>query len=207
MNEALMLLEEGIAIEALDEHMKQFGFPVGPAALFDEVGIDVAAHITEVLSDLFADRGVHPSTKPTELFEEGYKGKKNKKGFYRYEQKNGKTKKTDPNKEIYQFFDGSDRKKMDRKTVQQRMTLTMVNEAAWCLQESILDSPADGDLGAVLGLGFPPFLGGPFRYIDHEGASVIVDRLKKFEDKHGARFTPADILRKHAKSGKKFHEQ
>jgi len=206
MNEALMLLEEGISIEELDNHMKQFGFPVGPAALFDEVGIDVAAHITEVLSDLFAERGVHPSKKPTELFEEGYKGKKNKKGFYQYEQKDGKTKKTDPNKEMYKFFDGNGRQSMDRQTVQQRMTLTMVNEAAWCLQEEILNNPTDGDLGAVLGLGFPPFLGGPFRYIDREGADTILERLEQFEQEHGPRFTPADILKKYAESGKKFHQ-
>ena len=205
MNEALMLLEEGISIKELDTHMKQFGFPVGPAALFDEVGIDVAAHITEVLSDLFAQRGVHPSKKPTELFEEGYKGKKNRKGFYMYEEKDGKTKKADPNKEIYQYFEGSGRKSMDRKTVQQRMTLTMVNEAAWCLQENILRNPTDGNLGAVLGLGFPPFLGGPFRYIDREGAGAIVERLQKFEQQHGPRFTPADILKDYAKNGKKFH--
>lgn len=206
MNEALMLLEEGISIKELDKHMKQFGFPVGPAALFDEVGIDVAAHITEVLSDLFAERGVHPSKKPTELFEEGYKGKKNKKGFYKYEQKNGKTKKTDPNDEIYQYFTGRGRKSMDRQTVQQRMTLTMVNEAAWCFQENILRNPTDGDLGAVLGLGFPPFLGGPFRYIDREGADTIVERLEKFEQEHGPRFTPAEILKEYAKDGKKFHQ-
>lgn len=206
MNEALMLLEEGISIKELDKHMKQFGFPVGPAALFDEVGIDVAAHITEVLSDLFAERGVHPSKKPTELFEEGYKGRKNKKGFYRYEKKKGELKKTKPNEEIYQFFGGNGRQSMDAQTVQQRMALTMVNEAAWCLQEDILRNPTDGDLGAVLGLGFPPFLGGPFRYIDREGAKAIVQQLEKFEDKHGARFTPADILKQYAKDGKKFHE-
>jgi 3-hydroxyacyl-CoA dehydrogenase/enoyl-CoA hydratase/3-hydroxybutyryl-CoA epimerase len=205
MNEALLLLEEGISINELDKHMKQFGFPVGPAALFDEVGIDVAAHITEVLSDLFADRGVHPSKKPTELFEDGYKGKKNMKGFYKYEEKNGKTKKTDPNKEIYQYFGGSGRNSMDRQTVQQRMTLTMVNEAAWCLQEDILRNPTDGDLGAVLGLGFPPFLGGPFRYIDREGAAEIVQRLQAFEQEHGPRFTPADILIEYAKDDKNFH--
>ena len=206
MNEALMLLEEGISIKELDSHMKQFGFPVGPAALFDEVGIDVAAHITEVLSDLFAERGVHPSTKPTELFEEGYKGKKNKKGFYQYKQKDGKTKKADPNKEIYQYFKGSGQQSMNRQTVQQRMTLTMVNEAAWCLQEDILRNPTDGDLGAVLGLGFPPFLGGPFRYIDREGADIIVQKLEDFEQEHGPRFTPADILKEYAKSNKKFHQ-
>lgn len=205
MNEALMFLDEGISIKELDHHMKEFGFPVGPAALFDEVGIDVAAHITEVLSDLFGERGINPSTKPTELFEEGYKGKKNKKGFYRYEEKNGKTKKTEPNKEIYQYFDGSGQKSFDEKTVQQRMALTMINEAAWCLQEDILNNPTDGDLGAVLGLGFPPFLGGPFRYIDREGADTIVQRLEKYEEKHGPRFTPADILKEFAKSGKNFH--
>lgn len=206
MNEALMLLEEGISIKELDKHMKQFGFPVGPAALFDEVGIDVAAHITEVLSDLFAERGVHPSKKPTELFEEGYKGRKNEKGFYRYEKKKGKLKKTEPNEEIYRYFGGSARKSMDADTVQQRMTLTMVNEAAWCLQEDILRNPTDGNLGAVLGLGFPPFLGGPFRYIDREGADTIIQRLEKFEDKHGPRFTPAEILKEYANNGKKFHK-
>jgi len=206
MNEALMLLEEGISIEALDKHMKQFGFPVGPAALFDEVGIDVAAHITEVLSDLFEERGIHPSTKPTELFEDGYKGRKNKKGFYHYEKKNGKTKKADPNSDIYQYFGGSGRKTMDEQTVQQRMTLTMVNEAAWCLQENILTNPVDGDLGAVLGLGFPPFLGGPFRYIDREGVGTVLNRLEKFEEEHGPRFTPADILKEYAKTGKTFHQ-
>lgn len=205
MNEALMLLEEGIAIEVLDKHMKQFGFPVGPAALFDEVGIDVAAHITEVLSDLFAERGVHPSKKPTELFEDGYKGKKNKKGFYTYKEDGSKTKKKDPNKEIYQYFGGTNRQSMDSEMVQQRMTLTMVNEAAWCLQEEILQSPTDGDLGATLGLGFPPFLGGPFRYIDREGADSIVQQLENFREIHGPRFKPAEILKKHATSGKKFH--
>lgn len=205
MNEALMLLEEGISIKELDHHMKEFGFPVGPAALFDEVGIDVAAHITEVLNDLFSQRGVSPSTKPTELFEEGYKGKKNKKGFYNYEEKEGKTRKTEPNEEIYRYFGGSGRKSMDEETVQQRMTLTMVNEAAWCLQEEILTNPTDGDLGAVLGLGFPPFLGGPFRYIDREGADTIVQRLQKYEEEHGPRFTPADILKEYARESKKFH--
>jgi len=207
MNEALMLLEEGIAIEELDKHMKQFGFPVGPAALFDEVGIDVAAHITEVLSDLFAERGIEPSRKPTKLFEEGYKGRKNKKGFYHYKQKDGDTKKADPNENIYTYFGGSQRTAMDAETVQQRMTLTMVNEAAWCLQENILQNPTDGDLGAVLGLGFPPFLGGPFRYIDREGPAAIINQLEKYEELHGPRFTPANILKEYAQSGKKFHQQ
>jgi 3-hydroxyacyl-CoA dehydrogenase/enoyl-CoA hydratase/3-hydroxybutyryl-CoA epimerase len=185
--------------------MKQFGFPVGPAALFDEVGIDIAAHITEVLSDLFAERGIHPNKKPTELFENDYKGRKNKKGFYHYEEDGSQTKKKEPNKEIYQFFGGSSRKSMDEPTVQQRMVLTMINEAALCLQDDILNNPTDGNLGAVLGLGLPPFLGGPFRYIDREGADTVVRRMEKFEQEHGPRFKPAEMLKDYAKSGKKFH--
>jgi 3-hydroxyacyl-CoA dehydrogenase/enoyl-CoA hydratase/3-hydroxybutyryl-CoA epimerase len=205
MNEALMLLEEGISIEELDKHLKNFGFPVGPAALFDEVGIDVTAHITEVLSDLFSERGFSPSEKPTKLFEEGYKGKKNKKGFYNYEQEGSKTKKKDPNSEIYQYFGGSNRSSMDAENVQHRVALTMVNEATWCLQEDILRNPTDGDLGAVMGLGFPPFLGGPFRYIDRQGAGQIVDQLETYQKGLGPRFKPADILKDYASSGKTFH--
>ena len=206
MNEALMLLEEGISIEQLDKEMKQFGFPVGPAALFDEVGIDVAAHITEVLNPMFSERGVDPNAKPQKLFNDGYKGKKNKKGFYKYEQKGSGKKKKEPNEDIYNYFDGSGRKKMDSEQVQMRMALTMVNEAALCLQEEVLHNPTDGDLGAVLGLGFPPFLGGPFRYIDRMGADEVIRTFEKFEEEHGPRFRPAEILREQASSGQKFHK-
>lgn len=205
MNEALVLLEEGIAIDRIDTIMKDFGFPVGPAALFDEVGIDVAAHITDVLNDLFAERGVDPNNKPKELLEAGFKGRKNKTGFYLYEQKGSKTKKTEPNEEIYRFFGGPERTSLDPKQVQQRMTLVMINEAAWCLQEEILQNPTDGDLGAVLGLGFPPFLGGPFRYIDREGVGAVVDLMGSLQEELGTRFNPAPILREYAEQNKKFH--
>lgn len=205
MNEALMLLKEGISIKQLDREMKQFGFPVGPAALFDEVGIDVASHITKVLNPMFSKRGVNPSNIPQQLFEDGYKGKKNKKGFYNYEEKDGRTKKKDPNTAIYEYFGGSDRTEMDSETVQMRMALTMINEAVLCLQENILQNPTDGDLGAILGLGFPPFLGGPFRYIDRLNAAKVLKKLNKLTDKHGARFKPADMLAEYAENEKSFY--
>ena len=82
----------------------------------------------------------------------------------------------------------------------------MVNEAAHCLRDGVLQSPVDGDLGAVLGLGFPPFLGGPFRYTDALGAEKMVAMLEKWQSKHGARFTPAEILKEHAGKGKKFYK-
>ncbi|MGM0587289.1 MAG: fatty acid oxidation complex subunit alpha FadJ [Bacteroidota bacterium] len=202
MNEALLLLEEGADVKDLDSAMKQFGYPVGPVKLLDEVGIDVAAHVGEVMSELFDPRGMKSSTKAGELLEAGYKGRKNKQGFYIY--KEGEKAK-EVNTEIYQYFGGSDRKSFDRQQIQQRIALMMVNEAAWCLQEDILLSPGDGDLGAILGLGFPPFLGGPFRYIDQRGVSDVVKTMEQLQKQHGERFKPAPILVDYAQQHKKFH--
>src|SRR5699024_7104058 len=126
------------------------------------------------------------------------------RGFYTYGEGSGKKK--NPNSDIYRFFGGEERTEPDSISVQHRMALVMINEAAWCLQEEILQNPTDGDLGAVLGLGFPPFLGGPFRYIDRMGAGEIVDRLERFEQELGPRFTPARILRDHASGGKTFYD-
>lgn len=202
MNEALLLMEEGASVEQLDKSMKQFGFPVGPMALFDEVGIDVGAHVADVLSDKFEARGARTSKKARELVDAGYKGRKNKKGFYRYE---SGSKKKEVNQEIYSFFGGSDRKNFHGEEIQQRLALVMVNEAVLCLQEGILMSPVDGDLGAILGLGFPPFLGGPFRYIDREGAGEIVKRMNTLEKAHGVRFKASDLLAEKAKKELRFY--
>lgn len=204
MNEALLLLEDGAEIEHLDETMKNFGFPVGPAALLDEVGIDIAAHVSDVLSELFSERGFSPSKKAAELLEAGFKGKKNRKGFYKYAgKKSGKSKK-EPNPEIYRFFGGQERQKPDEEVIQQRMVLIMANEAVHCLQEEILSNPIDGDLGAVLGLGFPPFHGGPFRYIDQKGTTEIAKTLNSLQHKFGPRFSPAELLTEKAKKGRSF---
>jgi 3-hydroxyacyl-CoA dehydrogenase / enoyl-CoA hydratase / 3-hydroxybutyryl-CoA epimerase len=81
----------------------------------------------------------------------------------------------------------------------------MVNEAVYCLQEGILQNPKDGDLGAILGLGFPPFLGGPFRYIDREGALEVVSLMEELAEDYGKRFEPAKLLKDHATENKPFH--
>ena len=181
--------------------MKKFGFPVGPAALLDEVGIDVGAHVAEVLGDTFEQRGAKTSKKAAELVEAGYKGRKNGRGFYKY----ADGKKKIINREIYSFFGGDSRKEMDDSEIQQRLTLMMVNEAIYCLQENILLSPGDGDLGAILGLGFPPFTGGPFRYADARGAKELVDQMNGFAEKFGKRFKPADLLIEKAESDSAFY--
>jgi 3-hydroxyacyl-CoA dehydrogenase/enoyl-CoA hydratase/3-hydroxybutyryl-CoA epimerase len=152
MNEALLLLEEGASIEFLDSIMKKFGYPVGPMALFDEVGMDVGAHVGETMSPLFNARGGKSTKKAEELVNAGFLGRKNQKGMYIYNQKKKRV-----NTDVYHHFGGTNRRNPHSESAQLRMALMMVNEAAFCLQEGILKSPTDGDLGAILGLGFPPF--------------------------------------------------
>lgn len=203
MNEAITLLEEGAEIAALDRALKDFGFPVGPVALLDEVGIDVAAHVSKDLGNAFKKRGLAPSETLHRLFEAGYKGRKNGKGFYRYTS----DKKKEVNEEIYTFFGGVDRKELKSDVMVERLTLMMVNEAVHCLGEGILASARDGDAGAILGLGFPPFRGGPFRYVDETGIAEVVEKLAALAGTHGPRFKPAPLLLKMAKTGKRFHAE
>ena len=201
INEVLLMLEEGADVRELDEALRDFGFPVGPIKLLDEVGIDVGAKINDVMRPLFDERDIPLSTKGEEVVEAGYEGRKNERGFYTYE--GGKSKGV--NEEIYRFFGGSDRKSLDARTIQDRLSLTMINEAVRCLEENIITSPTDGDVGAVFGLGFPPFLGGPFWYLDELGAGTAVEKLETLRDEHGPRFETAGLLREYAEKGKKFY--
>lgn len=207
MNEALLMLDEGGDIQQIDKQMNLFGFPVGPVTLMDEVGIDVGAHIMsgDIMKKALesAGREMNISYTLLEVSKAGYKGRKNKKGFYQYDE-NGK-KKNEVDANIYSYFGGNARKKLDNKEIQMRAGMMMVNEAAYCLQEKIIESPLDGDIGAIFGLGFPPFLGGPFRYIDTIGANKVVAIMEELAAKYGKRFEPAPILREHAKTNKKFY--
>jgi len=212
MNEALVLLEEGADIKQIDRAMREFGFPVGPVTLLDEVGIDVGAHVSEILAPLMARRGVVSNVR--NIFEQlgaaDYRGRKNNKGFYRYDtprRKRKKKKGKEVNNDIYNIFGGKERKTFDTKEIQDRLSLVMVNEAAYCLQEEILRSPSDGDIGAVFGLGFPPFLGGPFRYMDHLEPKHVLSLLEKLENKYGARFKPAKIIKDKANSNEQFYQE
>ena len=209
MNEALLLLEEGADAETVDTHMKDFGFPMGPYELFDLVGIDVAAKITQVMGDALSDRDIEISDTAQALADEGLLGQKSNKGFYHYDADDeSHDKKTqDFNTDVYRHVGGTSRTSVSADAVQHRMALMMVNEAVRCLEEGILQDPVDGDLGAVFGLGFPPFRGGPFRYIDQEGAGVIQNRLKDLAQQHGPRFAPADLLAEKADTGTPFHEE
>ncbi|MEM9188658.1 MAG: fatty acid oxidation complex subunit alpha FadJ [Myxococcota bacterium] len=204
MNEAAHILSEGVAIEDIDEALVNYGYPVGPIKLTDEVGIDVGAKVGGIMLAAFGDRMAAPAGME-KLVADGRHGRKNRKGFYLYEDDSKGERKVDPS--VYKVLGIEPTKKMDAVEIAERCTLQMVNEAALCYGEGILRNARDGDIGAIFGLGFPPFRGGPFRYVDAVGPEKIVRKLERFRDLHGARFEPAPVLRELAKSGRTFHGQ
>ena len=205
LNEAVLLVEEGARVEDVDRAMRDFGYPVGPLALVDEVGIDVGAHVAQDLGRAFADRGLEGSGAMPRLYEAGLHGRKNGRGFFLYPKTRKKGKKQ-VNPKIYDLLGGAARRSVNATEIQDRLALLMVNEAVHCLQEGVISSPRDGDLGAILGLGFPPFRGGPFRYIDTTGAETVVSLMQAMAEKHGRRFEPAGMLTEMAKNGGHFYE-
>jgi 3-hydroxyacyl-CoA dehydrogenase/enoyl-CoA hydratase/3-hydroxybutyryl-CoA epimerase len=201
MNEAVLLLLEGASVEDIDGALVGFGFPVGPMTLLDEVGIDVGAKVAKVLHGAFGERMAVPEAMG-KVLESGRLGRKNGKGFYTY----GDPKKKVVDETVYDALPGGrKRKRVDREEIVERCVLQMVNEAVLTLGEGILRSARDGDVGAVFGLGFPPFRGGPFRWIDAEGSARVLERMRRLEGRFGLRFRPAPLLVERAATGKPFH--
>jgi 3-hydroxyacyl-CoA dehydrogenase/enoyl-CoA hydratase/3-hydroxybutyryl-CoA epimerase len=200
MNEAAQLLVEGARVEDVDRALVEFGFPVGPITLLDEVGIDVGAKVAHILHEAFGERMAPPAAL-AEVMKAGRLGRKNRRGFYTY---GGKKKEVDET--VYDLMPGGRaRKPFAHDEIRERVVLQMVNEAIRCLGEGILRSPRDGDVGAVFGLGFPPFRGGPFRYADRLGTKELLGRMERLRDRHGPRFEPAPMLVEKAASGATFH--
>ncbi|AUX19607.1 3-hydroxyacyl-CoA dehydrogenase [Sorangium cellulosum] len=210
MNEASWLLAEGVAVEQIDRALVAWGWPVGPLALLDEVGIDVAAHVGPIMLEAFGDRMAPPPTM-AKLVADGRKGRKNERGMYLYgaaAKKKGKGKHADES--VYAVLglpvpSAKDRPPVPVEEIQMRCSLQLVNEALHCLGEGVLRSPRDGDIGAIFGLGFPPFRGGPFRYVDTLGAADVLRRIEVYERRFGKRWTPAPALVEAARTGKPLH--
>lgn len=203
MAEAALLLQEGVRMEELDRAMTGWGFPVGPVTLYDEVGLDVAQKAGKIMAAAFADRMGNPPTVLDRLVADGRLGRKNGKGFYTYD---AAGKKGDADEAVYALFGTPAKKEMPREEIQERLGLVMVNEAIRTLEEGVLRSARDGDVGAVFGIGFPPFRGGPFWYVDTEGAQSVLTRLRALEARYGKRFAPAPLLEEMAREGRRFFE-
>ncbi|MCB9595242.1 MAG: fatty acid oxidation complex subunit alpha FadJ [Sandaracinaceae bacterium] len=202
MNEAAYVLSEGVSVEDIDGALMDWGFPVGPITLLDEVGIDVAEKVGHIVHEAFGDR-MTPPPGFEKLIADGRQGRKNGKGFYLYEGKKKGGKQVDQS--VYGVLGITPNKRLPKDEIAQRCGLQFVNEAMLCYGEGILRSARDGDIGAIFGLGFPPFRGGPFRYVDAVGAKEIVRRLNRFRDRLGNRFAPAPVLVDMAKTGKTFY--
>ncbi len=202
INEAGRMLDEGVAIEAIDRALLDFGFPVGPITLLDEVGLDIAGKSGAIMAKAFGDR-LQPAQSLGRVLASGRLGRKSKHGFYLYDTSGAKG---GVDKSVYALLPtGSRRTPLSRDEIQRRCSLAMVNEAARCLEERIVRAPRDGDIGAVYGIGFPPFRGGPFRYVDAVGAAEIVRALEALDDKHGGRFRPCGLLVSMARDGRRFY--
>ncbi|KAK4879799.1 hypothetical protein RN001_007945 [Aquatica leii] len=207
MAECLRLLQEGVDPKDLDQLTKKFGFPVGAATLMDEVGLDVAAHIGADLFKAFGDRLSGGSAEfLKEIVQAGFLGRKSGKGIFIYEKH---TKHRELNDEVLNILkkyslEPKDDYNNEDKTM--RMVSRFVNEAVLCVEENILVNPLEGDVGAVFGLGFPPFSGGPFRWVDSYSAKKLVDKMESFQKQYGIAFKPAQTLVDMAKDpSKKFY--
>lgn len=204
INEAGRLLDEGVSIEAIDAALVQFGFPVGPITLIDEVGLDIAGKAGQIMFEAFGAR-LTPSESLRKVIESGRYGRKSKKGFYQYD---AAGKKGDPDPTVYEIFaPGRPRVEVSAEEIQGRTVYAMLNEAARCLQDGIIRSARDGDIGAIFGIGFPPFRGGPFQMMDTLGAQELVRELDELNHRFPDRFVPAQILLDMTHSRTRFHDE
>ena len=202
--EATWMLEDGMAIEVVDRIFKtKFGMPMGPFALMDEIGIDVCIKVSKIFHQTLGERIMIPEAMP-KLAASSRLGKKNKKGFYLYDEK-GKSLGVDQS--IYAELGlKQPTNRMSEDEVIRRGLFPMINEAALALQEErIVETAEEVDLAMITGTGFPPFRGGLLRYADSVGSQTIADDLEVLATQHGIRFKPSTPLRNMAKTNRSFY--
>ncbi len=202
VNEAVMLLQDGADISAVDQEMVAFGMPLGPLALADEVGLDVGYKVAKILEDGYGERMKTAAAFHVIHSDKSLLGKKSQKGFYTYS-KNTKFENIALANVCRQF--SSDTKPLATADIVDRLILIMVNEAARCIEEKIVASPEYLDMAMIMGTGFPPFRGGLCRYADQVGIDTVIARLKSLRDTFGFRFEPAPYLLELAKSNASFY--
>ncbi|WP_052285707.1 fatty acid oxidation complex subunit alpha FadJ [Kluyvera genomosp. 1] len=202
--EAMRLLVEGENVDDIDNALVKFGFPVGPIQLLDEVGIDTGTKILPILEAAYGERFSAPASLIQAILNDDRKGRKNGRGFYLYGVKGRKSKKQVDNA-VYSLPGMAARhSQCSAQQIAERCVMLMLNEAARCVDEDIVRSARDGDIGAVFGIGFPPFLGGPLRYMDTLGAGEVVARLQRLATQYGSRFTPCEALLQRAEREQTF---
>jgi len=203
LNEAAQLLGEGVPVDAIDDALVDWGFTNGPLHVLDDIGIDVASHVATVMHSAFGER-LRPPAVTAALRADDRRGRKNGRGFYLYGRGRKLEQRVDDT--VYDAVRAVHLpSRLMPEEISLRCTIPLVNEALRCLDEGILRSPRDGDIGAIFGLGFPPFRGGPFRYVDVLGAPEVLRRTRSLEHRFGARYEPAPLLVEMARKGKRFY--
>lgn len=201
-SEVIFMLEEGYSVNALNKTLLDFGMPMGPFELADEVGIDVIYKVSEIFEKAYGKR-IHPPKILKLMVERALLGKKTGKGFYNY------SKNKDPvwNRDVNKLLEMSERKTSSthEDNILTRFLYSMINEAARCLEEKVIDRPDYLDLALIMGLGFPPYQGGILRVADREGIDKVVNGLRELEKEHGTRFTPCKLLEKMQESKQSFY--
>ncbi len=202
LNEAGFLLEEGVPMKDIDEACLNFGMPMGPCRLLDEIGIDVGVKVAKILHDGLGDRAKASGASDL-LVDKGFLGKKSGAGFYLYDE-NGKV--AGANEEVQAMLP-KDTKKMDETEIQMRVVLPMINEASIILEEGIVGTPSEVDLGLIFGIGFPPFRGGLLRHADSEGLGRILEAIEKYsKEVDFDRYQPSGYLKDLVAQKKKFYD-
>ena len=203
LNEAVYLLEEGVSIEDIDKAGLNFGMPMGSFRLMDEIGIDVGVKVGKILHEGLGDRA-RPSALSSKLEEQGFLGKKNSKGFYKY---NEKGKDEGINDAILKHCP-SKNKTLSEREIQNRLILPMINEAATILDDKIVLTSGEVDLGLIYGIGFAPFRGGLLKYADSLGLKQVVELMKPLEDSVDSnRFKACDYLKDLASQNIGFYKK
>jgi 3-hydroxyacyl-CoA dehydrogenase / enoyl-CoA hydratase / 3-hydroxybutyryl-CoA epimerase len=200
LNEAGLMVAEGIPIELIDRTMTAWGFPVGPIALLDEIGLDVAHKAAETMHAAYGNR-MKGGNALDRMLAAGRLGRKNGRGFYRYREGH----KAGADRAVYGLLGARPVDGAVPELTERRLVYAMLNEAAAACSEEVVRSPRDGDIGAIYGIGFPAFRGGPLRTIDDLGASRVVSTLHELEDQYGDRFRPAPALAEMARQGGRYY--
>jgi len=200
--EAGQLFETGASLADLDNVMLDFGMPMGPMRLLDEVGLDVSLHVAETLAEKFSNR-LHVPESLCRMVADGLLGRKSGRGYYLH----NKGKEPVPNPQAAAYVLSDKARAISREELQERMVFLMVNEAARCLEEQIVSDPADVDFAMIMGTGFAPFRGGPLRYTDAVSATTLAGAMNQLVASGAAHFAPCDLLAEMAANGKRFYER
>jgi 3-hydroxyacyl-CoA dehydrogenase / enoyl-CoA hydratase / 3-hydroxybutyryl-CoA epimerase len=196
--EAAELFENGASGEEIDDALLQWGMPMGPLRLIDEIGVDITVDIASTLEKAYGKRNRAPKIL-REMQSAKMLGRKSGAGFYKYEGKS-----QTPNAEIEKWRGQPVAEVGDPGSVANRLMFLMVNEAARCLEENVVASPEDADYGMILGTGFPAWRGGPLRFAENFGIKKLVEEMEKLA-RTNEKYAPCKLLRKHAQEGTRFY--